>query len=163
MAIGQQKGSIEGGPKTSFTTNLSDTATYDKEGLGAHRYQDGNWYKWVQYDTGTGGVAAVANNVAYYYLVDGYKNNQVTSDLSDSVEIGAGVLQGTPGDTEYGWIQIKGPATLNTALTAGADGDPLTPTGSTDGTLDVSAAVTDNVCAIACDISDKEIICDFPF
>ena len=26
-----------------------------------------------------------------------------------------------------------------------------------------SAAVTDNVCAIAGDISDKEIICDFPF
>ncbi len=47
-------------------------------------------------------------------------------------------------------------------LTAGADGDPLTPTGSADGTLDVSSAATDNVCAIAGDISDKEIICDFP-
>ena len=46
---------------------------------------------------------------------------------------------------------------------AGADGDPLTPTGSSDGTLDVSGAVTDNVCAIAGDISDKEIACDFPF
>ena len=49
------------------------------------------------------------------------------------------------------------------ALTAGVDGDPLTPTGSADGTLDVSAAVTDHVCAYAGDISDKEIICDFPF
>jgi hypothetical protein len=38
----------------------------------------------------------------------------------------------------------------------------LTPTGSADGKLDVSADVTDNVCAIAGDISDKEIICDFP-
>jgi len=45
---------------------------------------------------------------------------------------------------------------------AGADGDPLTPTGSADGRLDVSGAVTDNVCAIAGDISDKEIICTFP-
>jgi len=51
---------------------------------------------------------------------------------------------------------------LTIALTAGADGDPLTPTGSADGTLDVSADVTDNVCAIAGDISDKEIICTFP-
>jgi len=119
-------------------------------------------YKYVQYDTGAGAVAAVSGNVAYYYTLDGYKNNQVTSDLSDSVEIGAGVLQSAPGDGDYCWIQIKGPATLNTALTAGADGDPLTATGATDGTLDVSAAATDVVVAIAGDASDKEIICDFP-
>jgi hypothetical protein len=78
-------------------------------------------------------------------------------------KIGAGVLQAAMSDDEYGWVQIKGPATLEIALTAGADGDPLTPTGSSDGTLDVSGAVTDNVCAIAGDISDKEIICDFPW
>jgi hypothetical protein len=120
-------------------------------------------YKFVIYDTGAGSVAAVAGNVTYYHTLDGYKLHTVTSDLSDSVEIGAGVLQAAPGDGEYCWIQIKGAATLNTALTAGADGDPLTPTGATDGTLDVSGAVTDNVCAIAGDISDKEVICDFPW
>ena len=49
---------------------------------------DGKWYKFVQYDTGAGSVAAVSGNVCYYYTLDGYKNNQVTSDLSDSVEIG---------------------------------------------------------------------------
>ena len=131
--------------------------------IGANVTSDGiKVYKYIQYDTGSGSVAAVANQVAYYYTLDGYKNHSVTSDLSDSVEIGAGVLQSAPGDGEYGWIQIKGPATLNLALTAGADGDPLTPTGSSDGTLDVSAAVTDNVCAIAGDISDKEVVCDFP-
>ena len=117
----------------------------------------------MQYDTGSAGAAAVAGEVAYYYTLDGYKLNQVTSDLSDSVEIGAGVLQAVMTDGQFGWIQISGPATLTIALTAGADGDPLTPTGSADGTLDVSADVTDNVCAIAGDASDKEIICDFPF
>ena len=95
--------------------------------------------------------------------VDGYKNNVVTADLSDSVEIGAGVTPNVMTDGQYGWIQIKGAATLTIALTAGADGDPLTPSGSADGTLDVSGAVTDHVCAYAGDISDKEIICDFPF
>ena len=120
---------------------------------------DGKIYKFVQYDTGAG--AAAVGNVAYYYTLDGYKNNQVTSDLSDSVEIGAGVLQSAPADGEYCWIQVKGGATLTPALTAGADGDPLTPTGATDGTLDVTTAVTDNICAFAGDISDKEIICDF--
>lgn len=126
------------------------------------RGADNKAYKFVQYDTGAGSVAAVAGNVCYYYTLDGYKNNQVTSDLSDSIEIGAGVLQSAPADGEYCWIQIRGAATLTPALTAGADGDPLTATGATDGTLDVTTAVTDVIVAYAGDISDKEIICDFP-
>ena len=143
-------------------TSVSDTAEFL---LGHHGLLVGSptkLYKYVQYDTGSAGAAAVAGEVAYYYTLDGYKNNQVTSDLSDSVEIGAGVLQAVMTDGQFGWIQIRGAATLTIALTAGADGDPLTPTGSADGTLDVSAAATDNVCAIASDISDKEIICTFP-
>ena len=119
-------------------------------------------YKYLKYDDGTAAVDGVAGEVAYYFTLDGYKNHVCSSDLSDSVEIGAGVIQATIATETYGWFQIKGAATLSIALTAGADGDPLTPTGSADGTLDVSSAATDNVCAIAGDISDKEIICDFP-
>ena len=143
---------------------VSSTAEYGVGQLGSVIDSGGvtKIYKYVQYDTGSGSVAAVSGQVAYYYTLDGYKNNQVSSDLSDSVEIGAGVLNSAPTDGQYCWIQIAGPATLSIALTAGADGDPLTPTGSADGTLDVSAAATDNVCAIAGDISDKEIICTFP-
>ena len=144
-------------------TAVADTAEFKPGQLGAIIDSDGTKiYKYVQYDTGSGSVAATSGNAAYYYTLDGYKNHQVTSDLSDSVEIGAGILQSTPTDGQYCWVQIKGPATMAAALTAGADGDPLTPTGSADGKLDVSADVTDNVCAIAGDISDKEIICDFP-
>ncbi len=84
-------------------------------------------------------------------------------DLSDSVGLGAGVFQSAPADAEYCWLQILGSATLTTALTAGADGNALTPVGSTDGTLDVSALVTDHICAYAEDISLKTIICNFPF
>ena len=119
-------------------------------------------YKYLKYDDGTAAVDGVAGEVAYYFTLDGYKNHVCSSDLSDSVEIGAGVIQANIATETYGWFQIKGAATLSIALTAGADGDPLTPTGSADGTLDVSSAATDNVCAIAGDISDKEIICDFP-
>ena len=143
---------------------VSSTAEYGVGQLGSVIDSGGvtKIYKYVQYDTGAGSVAAVSGQVAYYYTLDGYKNNQVSSDLSDSIEIGAGVLNSAPTDGQYCWIQIAGPATLSVALTAGADGDPLTPTGSADGTLDVAAAATDNVCAIAGDISDKEIICTFP-
>lgn len=127
-----------------------------------YQASNGKKYKFVMYDTGAGSVAAVAGNVAYYYTLDGYKLNKVTSDLSDSIEIGAGVLQSAPTDGQCCWIQITGPATVTTALTAGTDGDPLTPTGSTDGTLDLATAITDHICAYAGDISDLEIICMFP-
>ena len=143
-------------------TSVSDTAEFKLGQHGAVIDSPTKLYKYVQYDTGSAGAAAVAGEACYYYTLDGYKNNQVTSDLSDSVEFGAGILQAVMTDGQFGWIQIKGAATMTIALTAGADGDPLTPTGSADGTLDVSANVTDNVCAIAGDISDKEIICTFP-
>jgi hypothetical protein len=122
-------------------------------------------YKYVQYDTGAGAVAAVAGNVCYVYAVSGASAGQVhvvTSDLSDSAEIGAGVLQSAPTDGQYCWIQITGQATLTTALTAGVDGDPLTPTGATDGTLDVTAATTDHICAVAVDASARIVLCHFP-
>ena len=144
-------------------TSVSDTAEFRLGQHGAVIGSPTKLYKYVQYDTGSVGTAAVAGEACYYYTLDGYKNNQVTSDLSDSVEIGAGILQASMTDGQFGWVQIKGPATMTIALSAGADGDPLTATGAADGTLDVSADVTDIVVAIAGDASDKEIICDFPF
>lgn len=124
---------------------------------------EGKIYKYVQYKEATAAVDGVAGEVAYYHTLDGYKLNEVTSDVSDSVDIGAGVLQANVADEQYCWVQIKGPATLTIALTSGGDGDPLTPTGAGDGTLAVTAAVTSPVCAYAGDASDNEIICDFPY
>lgn len=141
-------------------------------GLGDHwEDKDGKVYKFVQYNVGAGSVAAVSGNVAYYYAPAGVSagaTTVVTSDLSDSAELGAGVLQSAPANGEYCWIQIKGAATLTPALTAGADGDPLTPTGATDGTLDTvdtTSAATANVhvCAYAVDASAKIVFCDFPW
>lgn len=125
----------------------------------------GKKYKYVQYETAVGAVAAVVGNVCYYYAPGGISagaTTVVTSDLSDSAGVGAGVLQAVIPDGSYGWIQISGVATLTTALTAGADGNALTPVGATDGTLDVSFAVTDAICAYAVDASAKIILCDFP-
>ena len=143
-------------------TEVSDTATFmvGQKGMDAA----GNTFKYVQYDTGAGSVAAVSGQVAYYYAPSGTSAgavNVVTSDLSDSNEVGAGVLQSAPTDGQYCWIQIGGTATLSIALTAGADGDPLTPTGAGDGTLDVTAAATSPVCAFAIDASAKIIACQF--
>lgn len=122
--------------------------------------QDGKVYKFVKYSEEAAATDGVAGEVAYYLVTGG---NVVTSDLSASSNVGAGVLQAAMSEGEYGWVQIKGIATLSIALTAGSDGNALTPVGAGDGTLDVSALVTDHVCAIALDISEKIILCDFPW
>lgn len=149
------------GIKQTFATPLTSNSPTPLEPLGSIRREGKKTYKYVQFDNGTGNVAAVAGNVCYYTIA-GHAANQVCSDLSDCV-VAAGVFQAALTDQYYGWIQIRGPATLTTALTAGADGNALTMTGATDGTLDVSAAVTDHICAVAIDASEKlvNLLCPF--
>lgn len=123
--------------------------------------EDGKRYRFVLFNDGDGDVAAVAGNFAYVYAPSGASagaTTTVTSDLSDSAGVGAGVFMAAPADGEYCWVQISGFATLTTALTAGADGNALTPVGATDGTLDVSALVTDHICAIAIDATAKIVL-----
>ena len=155
------------GLKQMFVQGLTERSTVAKDVLGDIRVEGNKTYKYVKYTTGTGAVAAVAGNVCYYTKDDvaneGYVNHRVTSDLSDSYNLGAGVLMAALANNEFGWIQIKGVATLTTALTAGADGNALTALGATDGTLDVSALVTDEICAFAADASAKIVICDFRY
>lgn len=143
-------------------TAIDTTQKFTLGSLG--QTQDGKIYKYVKYDAATAAVAGVAGEVAYYatVAVGDATGTIVTSDLSDSDEVGAGVLQAALTDGTYGWVQVKGIATLTIALTAGADGDPLTPTGAADGTLDVTALVTDSICATAIDASANIIMCDFP-
>lgn len=128
----------------------------------------GKVYKFVQYEAGAAAAAGVAGEVTYFYAPSGTSagaTTVVTSDLSDSAEVGAGVLQASPADGEYCWIQTRGMATLSIALTAGADGDVLTPTGAGDGTLDVNVgtAAGTHICAVAIDASVPIIACEFPF
>ena len=123
---------------------------------------DGKQYKYVKFNNGAGNVASVAGNVAYYYAVSGAsagETTEVTMDVTDSGGVGAGVFQAVIADGGYGWLQTRGVATLTTALTAGADGNALTAVGAgADGTLDVSAAVTDFICAAAIDAVAKIVM-----
>lgn len=149
--------------------NLTQTYTSIEDGntpsVGTIVCSQNKKYKFVQYEAATAAAAGVSGEVAYYYAPSGASAGSttvVTSDLSDSAGLGAGVLQADVADGEYCWIQIKGPATLSIALTAGADGNALTAVGAGDGTLDVSALVTDAVVAYAVDASANIIMCDFP-
>ena len=126
---------------------------------------DGKVYKYIKYEQAAAAVDGVAGEVAYYakVAVGDATGTIVTSDLSDSDEVGAGVLQASLTDGDFGWIQVKGLATLSITLTAGADGDNLTPTGAGDGTLDVNIATAadTNICATAMDASADIIMCNF--
>lgn len=126
---------------------------------------DGKVYKYIKYEQAAAAVDGVADEVAYYakVAVGDATGTIVTSDLSDSDEVGAGVLQASLTDGDFGWIQVKGLATLSITLTAGADGDNLTPTGAGDGTLDVNIATAadTNICATAMDASADIIMCNF--
>ncbi|MBM1556671.1 hypothetical protein JQV19_08425 [Sulfitobacter mediterraneus] len=150
--------------------NLTQTYTELDEGntpsVGTVVWNENKAYKFVQYEAGAAATAGVSGEVAYYYAAGGASAGQtsiVTSDVSDSAALGAGVLQADVADGAYCWVQIKGPATLSIALTAGADGNALTAVGAGDGTLDVSGLVTDAVVAYAVDASAKIIMCDFPY
>jgi hypothetical protein len=133
---------------------------------------DGKIYKFVKYSDGTGDLDLVAGDVVHYVDVTGYTTNTVTADVSDASgqEIGAGVVQtAVTLDGSHIWIQIKGQATLSTALGGSAgDGDPLTAVGAADKALTKAAeadstGVYKSVVAFAVDASEKTIACDFPF
>lgn len=145
-------------------TQTDAVPTFKKGAIG----QDANGYiyKYVQYAVGAGAIAAVIGNAVGYLAAGGVSTGekyQVTSDVSDTALLGAGILMSAPANGEYCWVQIKGPAILTTALVSGADGNALTLSSTTDGTLKVVGALTDAVVANCIDAGTKAIFCDFPF
>lgn len=142
---------------------IDSSALFELGSIG--QTSDGKLYKYIKYEAASAAIAGVAGEVAYYATVaiGDATATIATSDLSDSLAVGAGVLQAALTDGSFGWVQVSGLATLSIALTAGADGDALTPTGATDGTLDVNIATAANtdICARAFDASANIIICDF--
>ena len=148
--------------KKIFETQLTDVGSVDKEGIGVLRFEGDKVYKYVKYNNGTVNITAVAGKFCSYFGDTGHDNAEVTPDHSDGT-VAAGVLVGVPADADFCWIQIKGPVTLELALTAGVDGNGLTVTGAGDGTLDVGALVSDHICAVAIDASLFKVLLDCPF
>jgi len=145
-----------------FAGPLTQVDTTAKETLGTLRREGAKTYKYVLYSEGTAALTGASGDFVSYHGDDGYDDVEVTPDVSDGNGVGAGVLLATVSNGEYCWIQTEGAATLSTALTAGADGNALTVVGAGDRTLDVSAAVTDHVCAVAVDASAKKVLLTCP-
>lgn len=128
--------------------------------------EDGYVYKYIQYNQGAGAIAAVAGNAVGYYAPGGTSTGTstvVTSDVSDTTAILAGVLTAALTNLQYGWIQVKGRATLTTAFVSGASGNALTLSTTTDGTVKVAGAVTDAGGAYAVLAASRIVLLDCPY
>lgn len=128
----------------SWKTSLTEENSTAQELLGSIREGDNKVYKYVKF---SGTTALVAGQAVCYVITD---ETMTTVDSANAAICAGGALfshSGT-GTAYYGWIQIRGLFTMNSAVTAGAAGNKMTSIGSTAGKLDVSAAVTDQHAAI---------------
>ncbi|MEK0324561.1 MAG: hypothetical protein QQN63_02560 [Nitrosopumilus sp.] len=153
--------------KAVFETALADTWNATDGGIigdkpGDIRWEANKCYKCV---ISSGALDFVAGDVVGYVDNTGYAAHTVSGTVSETGDVGAGVAQAavTEADIRF-WVQVKGPATLNTTLTVGAtNGRALTLLGANDLTLDLSGLVTDFIVGCTVDDANDEIICDFPF
>jgi len=156
------------GQKQIFWSGLTEVVTQNtslpnngaKEQLGTTREENQNSYKYVQF---SGTTAASAGDFVCY-VAKGSDGNAFIVDKANT-NLGAGVAMGAiaSGSVQYGWIQIKGMATLNTAFTTGADNNTMTSVGATAGTIAVAAAVTNAMVGVAYDVAGKKVLLDCPY
>ena len=159
------------GLKTIFETSLDKVWNATDGALIGDKPGDIRWerdstgmkcYKCV---ISSGALDIAIGDVVGYVSNTGYAAHTVSGTKSEAVAPGAGVSMGVVVTTAFRfWIQIKGPATLNTTLTAATtDGDALSWFGANNLTLDLSALADDHVCGWTVDDANDEICCDFPF
>jgi hypothetical protein len=145
-------------PLTEFRPTNATSTSLNTPG-DVIRYGN-NEYKYVQYKAES--VAAITPADGTFVVYDGTNTTQVTPDVSVGGSSGAGVLLGAPTDLYYCWIQTKGKKTLAHALVSGANGNALTTSATTDGSLKVSALVTDFPFALCLDATNKIVLLNCP-
>lgn len=121
-------------------------------------------YKYINFEKGTGSIAAAAGNLAYFLDGTDFDGFTVTSDVSDTDKnLVAGILQAVLTDEYYGWIQTWG--YYATVKTNGDDdiaaGDAII--GDGDGTCNSTAqdtAPTNRVVgwAVAADVDADDTV-----
>jgi len=152
---------------TSFVQGLTEVRTNAQgpaQDLGTIRDEGDKGYKYVQYTQGDDTVACAAGVVVGYDATDGYEENLVTANVSDSLGQGAGVALAAIPELGYGWIQIWGKSGLLAVDTTDTAGDFLTLTGASDKSLTVVTAATEHICAQLLDDTNSAevILCMFP-
>lgn len=137
-----------GGIKHIYTQPLTSFETTAKEVLGSIRREDGKTYKYVQFVKGAGAVAVAVGNVLVYNAGALYSENKVTADMTgNSIFAGIALVALTTAQMDagaYGWVQIRGVATVSQDLAAIGIGigASLSLSLAADGVFIVAAAAT---------------------
>lgn len=165
---GQTPGSAGAGIKKVFATDLTETKTFDAEGLGTIRIEGNKVYKWVKYDDGTGNLDIVAGDFLNYKAADGYENNVVVADTTDAdstTPFGAGVAVAAVTVTDtYMWIQVKGLVTLSLDPTgSAADSNALVPSATDKAMAIATSSDVEHICGHTMDDSAKKVVLDCPW
>lgn len=143
---------------TPFNTAIGDVDSTAKDALGALRFENQKWYKYVKVANVTATVAgAVGDPVSYKATYDG---STCVIDQSDAETITVcagfltGAVTGTAGTAYYTWVQLTGIVTVPTAITGGAIGKTCyCAAGTTDKTLLVGAAAYNQIVGTELDAS----------
>ena len=111
--------------------------------------EDGREFKYVQFDNGSGNVAAVAG--APCAFAPDITDNEfvITSDISDGGAVGMGCFLSILTDSYYGWVQTAGfvkDVPQSGAQDQVAAGDPLY---ATDGVWKTGTIGTNHIAAVA--------------
>lgn len=126
----------------SFKSALGDVDVTAIEPLGTIRYEQNAVYKYVRFS----GTLAVAIGDALCYVVTDL-TLQTVDGTNSVLPAGIAVSVVTSGTVQYGWIQIRGLATLSTTTGAVA-GNNLTNNGASNSALKVAAAITNPIVGV---------------
>ena len=123
------------GRPQGFTTALTDIDTAAQEFLGTIRFDYNATYKYVKFS----GTTAVAVGDFMCYVVTDHTLGTVDG-ANSALPAGVAMAVHASGSVTYGWIQIRGVATLSTAPGGTlAAGSSLTNAGATAPALTVAA------------------------
>ncbi len=127
---------------------VTQAYTEQKFPLGLYREEDGKGYRFVKQNDAT--VTVTANSLAYHVGGTAATAYVVCQDVSDSDRnLVLGVYQSVIPDAGYGWIQTKGPSTVNTNGDDDiAAGDAVIASAAGDGTADSTAQDTAPICKV---------------
>ena len=156
-----------------FISALTDVDTFARDQLGSIRRQENGLYKYVQFGSSLvlGPTAQINPGSVVCYVLPAGNATLQRIFLVDSANsaLGAGIAQGlvpTGQGLQFGWIQVKGNATLGQALASGAVGNAVTTTGAAAGNMKVTAAVTDMIGGIVVDLTTASapvVLLNFPY
>lgn len=133
------------GIKQAFASKLTDVDTVARDQLGTLRFEGNKVYKYCKLRNITATVAVAAGTLLAYEAADGYANHHVVSDHTDAdaainpAGVAGAVVAGILATDYYIWVQVKGQATLDTAVTSGAAGSPFYMTAADKSSAIVSA------------------------